>query len=698
MSEAVSLEIRGDVAVVTINNPPVNALGQAVRAGLDDALAKAIASSAVAIVLTGGGRAFSGGADIREFGRPLAAPDLTEVMARAERSPKPIVAAIHGVALGGGLELTLSCAWRVATPDSQVGLPEVKLGILPGGGGTQRLPRLIGPKPAIELMVSGDQIPAKAALAAGIIDAIVDGDIVEGAIAFARSVVGKSATPLCDRTDKISNLPADLFPTIRAGLAKKARNLVAPFKIVDCVEIATTTPFVDGLKRERELFHECMATTQSQGMIHIFFAERDVAKLPDVPETTPQRPIKKAVMIGAGTMGGGIAMSFANAGIPVSVIEVNDEALQRGFDKIRGNYAGTVQKGRLSQAAMDERMAHLTPTTDFSVIKDADIVIEAVFERMDVKLEIFKKIDALAKPGAILATNTSALDVNAIAASTKRPQDVVGLHFFSPANVMRLLEIVRGKKTAIDVMATVMALSRKIKKIGVVVGVCDGFVGNRMFFAYSREAEFLLAEGATPAQVDGVFTDFGLAMGPFATMDLAGVDVQWDVMKRKAKDLLPGERASQILDRLGESKRYGQKTNAGWFKYAPGNRAPLPDATIEPFFEEEAKRLGITRAPIANEEIFKRCLYAMVNEGAKILEEGMALRGSDIDVIYINGYGFPAYRGGPMFWADVIGLKNIVADIERFAKVDPIHWAVSPLLVRLANEGKSVGKYSGDKG
>ena len=694
MSEFVSLENRDNIAVIRVKNPPVNAISHGVRVGLVAALDRVAASDAQAVVLTGDGRGFSGGADISEFsGPPTGGPDFNDIIERCERSTKPIVAAIHGIALGGGLELALGCAWRVAAANAQLGLPEVKIGILPGAGGTQRLPRLIGPKAAVERIVAGDPVSGAVAKSLGIVDALIDGDLVDGAIAFARSVIGKPVTLVRDRTDKIANTDPALFAVLRADIAKRARNLIAPLKIVDAVEAACTLPFDQGLAAERRLFQDCVVSPQSRALVHAFFAERDVSKIPDVPATTPLRPIAKAAIIGAGTMGGGISMSFINAGIPVTVIDVDAAGLERGLGRIRDNYAVSVSKGRMDQAQMDRRMALLTPTTDIAAIADADIIIEAVFEQMDIKLDIFRKIDSLAKPGAILATNTSMLDVNRIAAETRRPQDVVGLHFFSPANVMRLLEVVRGAQTAKDVLATVVAMARTIKKIPVVVGVCDGFVGNRMVEPYFREAEFLVAEGASPAEVDRALTDYGLAMGPFAMSDLAGVDVRWAVAKRLGALRDPAERYSDLVGLLGEAGRFGQKTGAGFYRYEPGSRTPIPDPAVDAFIAADAKRQGVKRRAITPGEIVKRCLYALVNEGADILEEGIAARSGDIDIIYINGYGFPAYRGGPMFAAEMIGLDKVYAEIEGFHQTFGSHWRPSRLLARLAREGKGFGEF-----
>jgi 3-hydroxyacyl-CoA dehydrogenase len=694
MTEPVSLEYRDDVALIRIDNPPVNALGHAVRSGLLRSITEALASPAKAVVVAGAGKVFCAGADIREFGQGIAEPGYNDAFAPFDGATKPVVAAISGVALGGGLELALACNYRVAAADAKVGLPEVKLGILPGAGGTQRLPRLVGPKAAIDIMTSGDPLSAKAAKEAGILDAVIDGDLIEGAIAFARAQVGKAVSPVSQRGEKVAGIDPALFAAARADLAKKARNLFAPQRIVDAVEAACSKPFAEGKREEERLNDQCFSHPQSKALQHMFFAERDVWKVPGVTAATPARPIRKVAVIGAGTMGGGIAMNFVNAGIPVTLVEQEQAALDRGLDRIRGNYAVTVSKGKMTQEAMDARMALFTPTTELALVADADLVIEAVFERMDVKLGVFAKLDKIAKKGAVLGTNTSTLDINQIAASTSRPQDVVGLHFFSPANVMRLLEIVRGAQTAPDVLATALDMAKRIRKIAAVVGVCDGFVGNRMLNPYLREAEFLVAEGASPAEVDKALTDWGLAMGPFAMLDVAGNDVRWDVVKRMAADLKPGERFSNLVDDLGRMGRFGQKTGAGWYRYEPGSRAPIPDSSLEPLFEAEAKRQGIKRrTDITADEIVRRCLWGLVNEGADILQEGIALRGSDIDIVYCNGYGFPAWRGGPMHYADAVGLKSVVADIDGFRKTHGAHWQVSPLLRRLADEGRKLGGY-----
>jgi 3-hydroxyacyl-CoA dehydrogenase len=699
----VRYERHGTVGVITVDNPPVNALSKQVRQGLLDALGEGLADTAAqALVLIGAGRTFIAGADIREFGKPLEPPDLNQVIAGFENSAKPVVAAIHGTALGGGLEVTMGCHYRVAVASAQVGLPEVKLGILPGAGGTQRLPRLVGAKAALDMITTGDFVRAPKAQALGIIDAVVEGDLLEGAVRFAEGIAAQGTAGRLVRThdDKLAEARAQpsLFTEYRAAVAKRARGQESPLRCVDAVEAAATQPFAEGLKRERAIFEELVTSTQSRALVHAFFAERETSSIPDVPSDTPTRPIKSAAVIGAGTMGGGIAMCFANAGIPVTVVETAEAALDRGLGVVRGNYAGTVSRGRLDQATMDKRMALITGTLDMAAIRDADVVVEAVFEDMDVKKEVFAKLDRLAKPGAVLATNTSSLDVDAIAAITSRPQDVIGTHFFSPANVMRLLELVRGARTGKDVVATSMRLGKTLGKVPVLVGVCEGFVGNRMLFPYLRESEFLLEEGALPQQVDKALTDFGLAMGPFAMGDMAGNDVGWRIRKQKAPFRANDRRYSHLADKICEQGRFGQKTNAGWYRYEPGNRNPLPDPAIEALILEEAKQLGIARQPIADAEIVKRCIYALVNEGAKILEEGIALRPGDIDIIYLSGYGFPAWRGGPMFYADTIGLDKVYADVKRFHEANGAWWQPAPLLERLAREGKRFADLAPRKG
>jgi 3-hydroxyacyl-CoA dehydrogenase len=703
MPQVVRYERRGGVGVITVDNPPVNALSRAVRQGLVDALMQGLGDGeAEALVVLGAGRTFIAGADIKEFGKPLEPPDLNMVIAGLETAPKPTIAAIHGTALGGGLEVALGCHYRVALASAQVGLPEVKLGLLPGAGGTQRLPRLIGAKAALDLITTGDFVRAPQAKTLGIVDEVVEGDLLEGALRFAASAVerGTAGRRIRDRDDKLADARTTpgLFADYRAAVKKRARGQESPLRCVDAVEAAATLPFEQGLKREREIFHELVASTQSRALIHAFFAEREAMSIPDVPSDTLARPIKTAAVIGAGTMGGGIAMNFANAGVPVTVVETSQEALDRGLGIVRGNYAATVSKGRLDQAAMDKRMGLIKGTLDLAAVKDADVVVEAVFEEMTIKKELFAKLDKLAKPSAVLATNTSTLDVNVIAAQTTRPQDVIGTHFFSPANVMRLLEIVRGAQTAKDVIATTMRLSKTIGKVPVLVGVCDGFVGNRMIFQYSREAEFLLEEGALPWQIDKALQEWGLAMGPFAMSDMAGNDVGWRIRKQQASTRPNDRRYSHLADLICEKGRYGQKTNAGWYRYQDGNRTPLPDPEIETMILAEAQRLGMKRQAIADAEIVKRTIYALVNEGAKLLEEGIALRPGDIDVIYIAGYGFPAWRGGPMFYADTVGLDKVYGDVKRFHDTHGYFWRPARLLEKLAREGKRFADLAPRKG
>ncbi len=689
MSEAVRFTREGEIGVITVANPPVNALSQPVRAGLEAAVETGLADAAVqAMVLICDGATFIAGADIREFGKPLAEPSLVPVIDTMEGASKPIVAAIHGTALGGGLEVALGCHYRVAVPGARVGLPEVNLGLLPGAGGTQRLPRLIGAEKALDLMVQGTHVPAAEALRLGILDALIEGDLEAGALAFARRVLAEHRGVKRASERPVAPVAADFFTNYEAGIARRLRGFKAPFHIIKAVEAAVTLPFAEGMQREARLFQELMSSSESRAQRHVFFAEREVAKVPGLPKDVAQREIRSAAVIGAGTMGGGIAMNFANAGIPVTVLEISREALDRGLAVVRKNYEATAGKGRLTAADVERRMSLIRPTTDYADIAQADLVIEAVFENMDVKKEVFRQLDAVCKPGAILATNTSTLDVDEIASVTRRPQDVIGMHFFSPANVMRLLENVRGRKTADDVIATVMNLSRRIGKIGVLVGVCDGFVGNRMLHQRTREAMFLVEEGARPEQIDRVLYDFGFPMGPFAMADMAGLDVGYRVRQERRKAGKVEPRDSRWIDQIVELGRHGQKTGAGIYRYQDG-RTPLPDPEIQELIARCAREAGVTQRVIGDQEILERCLYPMVNEGAKILEEGIAARPLDIDIIWINGYGFPAYRGGPMFWADQIGLENIVAAYRRYAEQFGAHyWTPAPLLEKLAGEGK----------
>ena len=688
MSEVAPYAVRDGVAVITLNNPPVNGLGNALRAGILEGLQRADSDPQVkAAVLIGAGKAFSGGADIREFGKARARPDLWEVNEAQDAMKKPLVAAITGFALGGGLELALACHYRIATPKAQLGLPEVKLGILPGSGGTQRLPRIIPVAKAVQMMTTGNAITSEEALQLGLVDEIVqNGDLLQAAVVYANKLVAERK-PLRRIRDMRANAEVD-FKKIREEVAKASRGYPAPLEIVACAEAAVSKPFDEGRKVERERFAHLVNTPESAALRHAFFAERQTTKIPDVPEDTPARPIKQAAVIGAGTMGGGIAMSFANAGIPVTITDATQDALERGLKRIRENYAATVAKGRLKQEEMDKRMALLRPTTRLDETRDADIIVEAVFERMDVKQELFRKLDAMAKPGAILATNTSTLDVNQIASATQRPQDVVGTHFFSPANVMRLLEVVRGAKTGKEVLATTMKLGKALKKLPVVSGVCDGFIGNRMLEKYVQQSLFLLDEGATPQQIDGALAKWGMAMGPFTMYDMAGNDIGWEIRKRRAKER-PDFVYGKFADRIAEKGWFGQKTGRGWYRYEPGGRKPIPDAEVERMLADYRKEMGYKARAISDEEIVERCMYALANEGAHILEEGIALRASDIDMVYLTGYGFPPYRGGPMFYADTVGLDKVLAAMERFQKgYQGAQWQPAPLLVKLAKEGR----------
>ncbi|MCY4633430.1 MAG: 3-hydroxyacyl-CoA dehydrogenase NAD-binding domain-containing protein [Acidobacteria bacterium] len=695
MPGSVTFERHDDVALLRLNNPPVNGLSWGMRAALGERVAEALADDEVkAIVLAGAGRMFCGGADIREFSAPPPpnAASLPAVLDEIEASPKPVVAAIHGVAAGGGMELALACHVRLAAPGTRLGLPEVTLGILPGAGGTQRMPRLIGFEQALEVIVGGKLHPVDRAVALGFVDECVEGDLVENAIAQARQLAAAGA-PLRRASELEEHLEAargrpELFDDFRRKMAKRARGFDAPYACVDCVEKALTMPYAEALKHERVVFNRLRESDQSAAQRHAFFAEREVAKIPDVPKDTPALPIASAGVVGCGTMGGGIAMSIANAGLPVTVLESSREALDRGMAIIRKNYAATVSKGRLSQAEMDARLARITPTLADADLGAADVVIEAVFEELPLKQEVFARLDRVCKPEAILATNTSTLDVDLIAASTSRPEQVIGTHFFSPANVMKLMENVRGARTSAQTIATVMKLSKKLGKVGVLVGVCDGFVGNRMLYAYRRQADFLLEEGALPAQIDKFIYDFGLPMGPYQMADLAGLDVSWRVRKAQAPTRPAHLRYSPIADRICEQGRYGQKTGAGWYRYEEGSRTPIPDPAIHELITGVSAELGIERRTVGDDEIVPRCLYPLVNEGAKILEEGLALRASDIDVIWMHGYGFPRYRGGPMFWADLVGLRTIYDTMSRLHDEHGEWLEPAPLLKRLAEQGK----------
>ncbi len=690
MSDPVHSEKRGAVALIALDNPPVNALGAAVRAGLAAEIERAAGDPEVkALVLIGRGRGFSAGADIREFGKPPQEPQLRQVIAAAEDCPKPVVAALHGVAVGGGLELALGCHYRVGDASARLGQPEVKLGIPPGAGATQRLPRLIGIEAALDMILGGDPITAEEGRRLGLLDAVIEGELLPGAVAFAEAVAAEGRPLRRTREREIpGGAPPELFEQARRRIARRARGLIAPFRCIESVENAAKLPFDEGMAREREFFLECVASDQSRGQRHAFFAERQAGKVPGIPPETPTQPMATAAVIGCGTMGGGIAMSFANAGLPVRLVEASQEALDKGLGVIRKTYEGSVSRGRITQEDMDGRMFLIGGASDYGGLKDADIVIEAVFEDMDLKKQVFAKLDEACKPEAILATNTSTLDINEIAAATNRPDKVIGTHFFSPANVMRLMENVRGQKTSPETIATVMRLSKTLGKVGVLVGVCDGFVGNRMLYAYTRQANFLLEEGALPQQVDKVIYDFGFPMGPFAMGDLAGLDVGWRIRQRRAKTRPKDERYSPIADRICEMGRFGQKTGAGWYRYEAGGRTPVPDPEIEALIVETSRELGITRREIGEQEILERCLYPLINEGARILQEGIAIRASDIDVIWIYGYGFPVYRGGPMFYADQIGPQTVYEVMRRLHQEHGDMLKPAALLEDLATSGR----------
>ncbi len=692
-------KVHGDVAVITLNNPPVNGLGLSTRQAIVAGVEQALADPAVkALVVTGHGKAFSGGADIREFGTPKAIqePNLLSVISVLENSSKPVVAAVHSVAMGGGLELALGCHYRIAAPGANIALPEVKIGLIPGAGGTQRLPRALGVEPALNMIVSGEAIKSEMlAMLPGqkLFDQMAASpeSLMDEALTLARQMADVRPLP------KVRDLPCKhpqgdaYFQFARNMVKGMAKNYPAPPKCVDAVEAATKKKFAEGMSFERELFINLMWTPECRALRHLFTAQRAASKIADVPDTTPVRNIQSVAIIGAGTMGGGIAMNFLNAGLPVKLLETKQEALDRGIATIQKNYEAQVKKGKLKEDKYAQRMALLSTTLSYNDLKDADLVIEAVFEEMGVKEAVFKQLDAVMKPGAVLASNTSTLDVNAIANFTQRPQDVVGMHFFSPANVMKLLEVVRGEKTAKDVLATVMAVAKKIKKTAVVSGVCDGFIGNRMIEQYGRQAGFLLEEGCTPQQVDKAIEKFGFAMGPFRMGDLAGNDIGWAIRKRRYVEK-PQMKYSKTADLLCEMGRFGQKVGKGWYDYQAGKRDAIPNKEVEDMVVKHRAALGITARKISDEEIVQRLVFSLVNEAAHILEEGIAAKASDIDMVYITGYGFPIYRGGPMLYADQIGLFNVVQAMHRFAANpldDAEFWKPAPLLARLAAEGKT---------
>jgi 3-hydroxyacyl-CoA dehydrogenase len=699
MSELVLTSKEGDIGILTVNNPPVNALSPAVAQALLHAVQAYLNDPSVrGLVLIGGGRTFIAGADIKEFAKVTAATrdfetGIDPLLAALEDSPKPVVCAIHGTALGGGLETAMACHYRIATPDAQVGQPEVKIGLIPGAGGTQRLPRLAGVAKALDMCAGGEPIRATDALACGILDAIAEGELLPAAIAYCQQRIAAGTPPRRTRDlhDKLGTPAANapLFAHARQQAQKRAKHLIAPAKAIDAVEAATILPFAEGCARERQLFLECLFSDQAQALIHVFLAEREVAKVPGIGPDTPRRPIRRAAVVGAGTMGSGIAMVYANAGIPVLLKDVDTAALERGLATIRKNYAHTVQKGKLTPQQMDERLARIEPTLSFERFAEADIVVEAVFENLALKQQVFAELDHVAHPEAILATNTSSLNIDAIAAATRRPHQVIGHHFFSPANVMKLLEIVRGKETSPSVIATSMELAKRLGKVGVLVGNCRAFVGNRMFEPYIREAQFLLEEGATIEQVDQALTEFGMAMGPLAVLDLAGLDIGWR-MRQEHQHLaaVSGRRPFLAEDRLCEHGQFGQKTGAGWYRY-DAQRVGTPNPEAIRFVAEAARANGITPRRISTPEIVERTIFALINEGARILEEGIALRPGDIDIIYIYGYGFPAWRGGPMWYADTLGLPTVYTRICEFEKQHGATWSPAPLLRQLATAGRT---------
>jgi 3-hydroxyacyl-CoA dehydrogenase len=700
MSDVVSYELVNNVAVISVNNPPVNALSQAVREGILDAVTTAQEDASEAIVLHCEGRTFIAGADITEFGKPPQEPGLPSVLSAIENSSKPVIAAIHGTALGGGFEVALACHYRCAIASAKVGLPEVKLGLLPGAGGTQRVPRIAGVKAALDMIASGNPVAAPRAKDMGLVDEIISADDLKaGAVEYGKALV-KSGAPLKrirDITIDPANVEPGFFDAARERLARRARGQIAQDKIVSCIEAAVNLPMDEGLQRERELFRELVTSPESAAMRHIFFAERLAAKIKDLPRDTPLRAVNKVAIIGGGTMGGGIAMCFANVGIPVLMLEIDDEALQKGMGIIEKNYKITMLKGKMTEDQLGQRIGLITGTTDYADLGDVDMVIEAVFENLELKKEIFAKLDAVCKPGAILATNTSYQDVDAIAAATGRPQDVLGMHFFSPANVMKLLEVVRGEKTVDDVLATTMAIGKRINKVCTLSRVCYGFIGNRMLGGYGREAQMLLMDGCTPSQVDSALEKFGMAMGPLAMGDLAGLDVGYKARQGRT-DLPDDPKLYRMGTLLVEMGRYGQKTGSGFYKYDPETRARMADPEVEAMIKAEAAKIGIEQRDISDEEILQRCFYPLINEGARILEEGIAQRPSDIDVVYVFGYAFPVAKGGPMYYADQIGLKQVYDKICEFRDRDrEQYWQPAPLLKQLAEAGKTFAEWGSEQ-
>ena len=688
---AVNTALNGAILVVTIDNPPVNALGQAVRQGLAAAIAQAETDDAVAaVLLVGNGKAFIAGADIREFGKPPVPPSLPEVCGAIENCSKPVIAAIHGAALGGGLEVAMSAHYRLALPAASLGLPEVLLGLLPGSGGTQRAPRLMGVKPATELMLSGKPLNAKSALAAGLVDRLAEGtDPVAAGLAYANELLAQKAPVRRTRDIAIAN-PAEALAALdalKAETAKKSRGLFSPLKIIECVQAAVQQPFDEALAFERAQFIACVASPQRAGLVHAFFAEREVAKVPEAKLAAP-RAFSTIAIIGGGTMGAGITVSALDAGFAVTMIERDAESIARGRKNVEKVYDGLIAKGRMTAEAKAAIMARYTPSTSYDDIAQVDLVIEAVFEDLEVKKAVFRELDRVCKPGAVLATNTSYLDIEAIADATQRPQDVIGLHFFSPANIMKLLEIVVPSKVSPDVVATAFELAKKLKKVPVRAGVCDGFIGNRILAVYKQAADYLMEDGASPYEIDAAVRSFGYPMGPFQVTDLAGGDIGWATRKRRAATRNPAARYVEIADRICERGWFGQKTGRGFYLYPEGARVGQPDPEVLAIVDAERQKKGVTPRSFTEEEILRRYMAAMVNEGAKVVEEGIALRPLDVDVTFMSGYGFPRHRGGPMQWADMQGLPKILADIESFAKEDPLFWEPAPLLVRLVKEGK----------
>ncbi|WP_302410063.1 3-hydroxyacyl-CoA dehydrogenase NAD-binding domain-containing protein [Comamonas kerstersii] len=691
IASVVQTRLDGEVLVVTVNNPPVNALGQAVRAGLLAAVEQAAADAAVkALLIVGEGKAFIAGADIREFGKPAMPPSLPEVCNAIEASGKLVVAAIHGAALGGGLEIALSAHYRLALPKAQLGLPEVNLGLLPGAGGTQRAPRVMGVKAATELMLSGKHLNAKAAAAAGLVDKLVEGDdALAAGLAYTRELLAAGGAVRRTRDIEIADKMAALadLEALAIETAKKARGLFSPMKIIECAKAAVELPFEQGLAKERELFLQCLESPQRQGLIHAFFAEREVSKIPEAKAAAP-RAFAKLAIIGGGTMGAGITVAALDAGFPVIMIERDAESIARGQANVEKVYNGLIAKGRMTEEGKAAIMARYTPSTSYDDLKDVDLVIEAVFEDLDVKKAVFKELDRVCKPGSVLATNTSYLDIDAIAASTSRPQDVIGLHFFSPANIMKLLEIVVPAKVSADVVATAFELAKKLKKVPVRAGVCDGFIGNRILAVYKQAADYIMEDGASPYEIDEAVRAFGYPMGPFQVTDLAGGDIGWATRKRRAATRDPKARYVHVADRICERGWFGQKTGRGFYLYPQGARVGQPDPEVLAIVDEERAKKGVTPRKFTPEEIIRRYMASMVNEGAKVVEEGIALRPLDVDVTFISGYGFPRWRGGPLKWADMQGLDKILADIKEFEKEDPLFWKPAALLEKLVAEGK----------